>query len=566
MPTRRRFVQGSLALMAAPLARGGDRFVGRPFATRSEVIARHGMAATSQPLATQAALRILQKGGSAVDAAIAADAMLGLTEPTGAGIGGDIFAIVWDARGKRLHGLNGSGRSPYSLTLDELRSKVEVMPPYGPLPVTVPGCVDGWFALHGKFGKLPMTEILDPAISYANEGFHLSEVIAAGWAEDAALLKDYPGFAPIFMPKGRAPVKGERFRNPFLAATLDKIARGGRDVYYKGEIAERISAYMKEQGGYLGMRDLADHHAEWVEPVSTNYRGLDLWELPPNGQGIAALQILNILEGFDLAGAGFGSPKALHWMLEAKKLAYEDRGRWYADPQFAKVPVEWLVSKEYAAERRALIKEDAAALRPGPGMPKPGADTVYLTVADSERNMVSLIQSNYQGMGSGMTPHGLGFVLHDRGQMFNLNPAHPNAFAPHKRPFHTIIPAFITKDGQPWMSYGVMGGDMQPQGHTQILVNMHDYGMNAQEAGDAPRWRHEGSTDPGEGIPITNGGEVFLESGYGDEVAKALAALGHRIRRAPGNYGGYQAIRYDAAEDVYLGASESRFDGQAAGY
>ncbi|MFM7783376.1 MAG: gamma-glutamyltransferase family protein, partial [Planctomycetota bacterium] len=459
MSTRRRFLQASALLAATPLARGGDRLTGLPFATRSEVIARHGAAATSQPLATQAAIGILRRGGSAVDAAIAANAVLGLVEPTGSGIGGDLFAIVWEAGAKLLHGLNGSGRSPRALTLEHLQRQGKVIPPYGPLPVTVPGCVDGWFTLHERFGRLPMRDVLEPAIGYATEGFHLSQTIAWLWERGCSVLKDFPGFAPIYMPAGRAPRKGERFRNPFLAATLATIARDGRDAFYRAEIATRIATYMREQGGFLSEADLAAHRSEWVEPVSTSYRGVELWELPPNGQGIAALQMLNILEGFDLAAAGFGSARALHWMVEAKKLAFEDRARWYADPAFAKVPVEWLVSKEYAAERRALIREDAAATRVLPGAPRPGADTVYLTVADRERNMVSLIQSNYRGMGSGMTPHGLGFVLHDRGEMFSLDPAHPNAFAPGKRPFHTIIPAFVTEQGQPWMSYGVMGGD-----------------------------------------------------------------------------------------------------------
>ena len=566
MLPRRDFLRGALALMAAPLALGGDRLVGRGFATRSEVIARHGAAATSQPLATQVAIDILRQGGSAVDAAIAANAMLGLVEPTGCGIGGDLFAMVWDSRQTRLHGLNASGRSPYSLSLEKLQRQGSTIPATGPLPVSVPGCVDGWFELHARFGRLPMSRLLAPAIDYATEGFHLSETIALFWQRNVEVLKQFPGYADIYMPGGRAPLKGERFRNPALAATLGQIARGGRDAFYRGEIAARIADYMKAQGGYLTRRDLADHRSEWVEPVSTNYRGLDVWELPPNGQGIAALQMLNILEGFDLGAAGFGSARSLHWMIEAKKLAFEDRARFYADPEFAKVPVQWLVSKEYAAERRASISETGTATRYEPGKPgNKGADTVYLTVADNERNMVSLIQSNYRGMGSGMTPGGLGFVLQDRGEMFSLDPAHPNCFAPHKRPFHTIIPAFITEQGRPWMSFGVMGGAMQPQGHTQIVCNMRDFAMNAQEAGDAARWMHEGSSEP-TGQAMGDGGEVFLESGYGEKVAAELAALGHRVTIAPGHYGGYQGIRYEAAQDVYSAASESRYDGQAAGY
>jgi len=566
MIARREFLHGAAALVASPLVFGGDRVTGAANATRSEVIAPHAAAATSQPLATQAAIAILRRGGSAVDAAIAANAVLGLVEPTGAGIGGDLFAIVWDSASASLHGLNASGRSPHELTLAYLQRQGSSIPSHGPLPVSVPGCVDGWFELHGRFGRLPMKELLQPAIDYANEGFPLSPVVAHYWRRNAEILQGFPGFAETYMPGGKAPLKGERFRNPALAATLSQIAASGREAFYGGEIAARIASYMKQQGGFLSQRDLADHRSEWVEPVATNYRGLDLWEIPPNGQGIAALQILNILEGFDLAAEGFGSARALHWMLEAKKLAFEDRARFYADPKFASVPVEWLISKEYARERRALIREAEAAPRYEPGKPRhEGADTVYLTVADAERNMVSLIQSNYRGMGSGMTPPGLGFVLQDRGEGFSLDPAHPNCFAPHKRPFHTIIPAFVTEAGKPWMSFGVMGGPMQPQGHAQILCNLADFGMSVQEAGDAPRWIHEGSSEP-TGSRMEDGGAVYLETGYAEAVAKQLAAWGHRVSYEAGRYGGYQAIRHDALNDVYHAASESRLDGHAAGY
>jgi gamma-glutamyltranspeptidase/glutathione hydrolase len=544
-----------------------DRLTGRPFATRSEAIARNGMAATSQPLATEVALDILKRGGSAIDAAIAANAVLGLVEPTGNGIGGDLFAIVWDASSQQLYGLNASGRSPKSLTREEFeRLGIERIPAYGPLPVSVPGAVDGWFELHDRFGRLPMNEVLAPAIKYAREGFPVTEVIAYYWAAGADNLKRWPGFAEIFMPNGRAPMKGEIFKNPALANTLDEIGQGGRDAFYKGEIAQTISAYMKRVGGYLSYEDLAGHRSEWVEPVSTDYRGYTVWELPPNGQGIAALQMLNVLEDYDIAAMGFGSPEYLHILTEAKKLAFEDRARFYSDPAFNDIPVDWLISKEYAAERRALIDLNRAARHYPPGDPRLGAgETIYLTTADGEGNMVSLIQSNYRGLGSGMTPDGLGFVLQDRGELFNLAEGHFNTYEPGKRPFHTIIPAFVTKDGKPFMSFGVMGGAMQPQGHVQILVNVIDFGMNLQEAGDAPRMRHSGSSQPTGGT-MTSGGVLNLEYGFADETIRELIAKGHVIRHTIGGFGGYQAILFDAVNGVYYGASESRKDGHAAGF
>lgn len=554
--------------LAIPVAMlGHDRITGRAFATRSEVIARHGMAATSQPLATQVAIDILKQGGNAIDAAIAANAMLGLVEPTGCGIGGDLFAIVWDAKTQKLYGLNASGRSPYSLTLDYFKKHgYKKIPSYGPLPVTVPGCVDGWFELHKKFGRLPMKKILQPAIQYAREGFPVSELIAYYWQRGAQILKDYPGFKETFMPNGRAPRKGEIFKNPNLANTLEKIARGGRDVFYKGEIARTIDAFMKRVGGFLSYRDLADHKSEWVESVSTNYRGYDIWELPPNGQGIATLQILNILEGFDLKSMGFGSAEYIHHFVEAKKLAYEDRAKFYADPDFNKIPVKQLISKEYAAERRKLIDPHHAAKSYEPGNPALYAgDTVYLTVADEEGNMVSLIQSNFRGLGSGLSPDGLGFIFQDRGELFNLEEGHFNTYAPHKRPFHTIIPAFVTKDGKPFMSFGVMGGATQPQAQAQIIINIVDFGMNLQEAGDAPRIVHRGSSQP-TGEKMTDGGVVYLESGIPYESIRELVKMGHKVGHEVGIFGGYQAIMYDWKNKVYYGASESRKDGYAAGY
>ena len=556
-----------LAAMASVTAAGYDRITGEAFASRSEVIATHGMAATSQPLATQVALDILKAGGSAVDAAIAANATLGLMEPTGSGIGGDLFAIVWDAEKGELAGLNASGRSPQSLSLEHFREQgLSGVPYLGPLPVSVPGAVDGWFELHERYGHLPMEEILAPAIRYAREGFPVSELIAHLWDLNAETRKDFPGFAETFLPGGEAPDKGDIFRNPRLAATYEKIATGGRDAFYKGDIARKIDAYMAEHGGFLAYEDLAAHESDWVEPLSTNYRGFDIYELPPNTQGIAALQMLDILEGFDLRAMGFGSADYVHTFVETKKLVYEDRAKYYADPDFYEAPLEALLAKSYADRRRELIDPARAAdTYPAGEAALESGDTIYLTVADKDGNMVSLIQSNYGGMGSGMTPGDLGFCLQNRGALFSLKPGHANVFEPGKRPFHTIIPAFVMKDGKPYMSFGVMGGSMQPQGHVQVLVNMIDFGMNLQEAGDAPRIRHSGSSQPTDEV-MTGGGTVYLESGYSDAVRQKLRERGHDIATEPTSYGGYQAILRDHEQGVYYGASESRKDGQAAGW
>ncbi len=555
------------ALLICPSILAEDRETGRSFATRSEVIAPHAMAATSQPLATQVALETMRGGGNAVDAAIAANAALGLMEPTSCGVGGDLFAIVWDAKMGKLYGLNASGRSPKTLTLEEFRRrKLKSIPKYGPLPVSVPGCVDGWFTLHKRFGKLPMTQILAPAIQYAREGFPVSEVIASHWQRGAKVFHDYAGFKATYMPGGRAPHKGEVFRNPALARTLSLIAQQGRDAFYRGDIAKQIDQFMKREKGFLRYADLAAHRSTWVEPVSINYRGYEVWELPPNGQGIAALQILNILEGYDIAAAGFGSVEHMHYFVEAKKLAFEDRARFYADPAFHELPVAELISKEYADQRRKLIRAESATQRFAAGNPSlENGDTIYLTVADKDRNMVSLIQSNYRGFGSGLCPDGLGFCLQNRGELFDLTEGRFNTYAPGKRPFHTIIPAFITKDGKPLISFGVMGGATQPQAHAQIVMNLVDFDMNLQEAGDAPRIVHSGSSQP-TGQRMTDGGVVQLESGFPYESVRELLKMGHEIRHALGIFGGYQAIRYDADQDVYYGASESRKDGQAAGY
>lgn len=500
-----------------------------------------------------------------MDAAIAANATLGLMEPTGCGVGGDLFALIWDAKTKKLYGLNASGPSPKSLNLDYfLQNDMKKIPALGPLPVSVPGCVDGWFQIHERFGKMKMEEILAPAIGYAEEGFPVSELIAYYLGRSVPYLSDkFPNVADVWAPEGKVPEKGDIFKNPRLADTYQKIALEGRDAFYKGKIAQTIADFIKAQGGFLSVEDLASFEAEWVEPVSTNYRGYDVWELPPNGQGIAALQMLNIMEAYDFKAWGFGSPEHIHHFVEAKKLAFEDRAKYYTDPHFSKVPIEELVSKVYADERRKLINPDRAGQYEA-GQISQG-ETIYMTVADKEGNMISLIQSNYRGMGSGMVPPGLGFMLQDRGELFALDKEHANVYEPGKRPFHTIIPCFVTKDGKPFLSFGVMGGDFQPQGHSQIVMNIIDFGMNLQEAGDAPRIDHSGTSTP-TGQPAQGRGKVSLESGFSYETIRGLMKKGHEVKYANGIYGGYQAIMWDEEKGVYFGASESRKDGQAAGY
>ena len=548
---------------------GGPQTVvaGRRWATRSEVLARNGMAATSQPLATQVAVDVLKRGGTAVDGAIAANAVLGLVEPVSCGIGGDLFALVWDAASKTLSGLNGSGRSPHSLTMEELKRRgLSRLPSRGPLSVSVPGCVDGWYALHGRYGRLPMEQLLAPAIEYARRGFPVSEVIARDWKQGVEVHRKWPGFLETFTLKGRAPRAGEVFSNPQLAATLEEIGRSGREAFYQGEIPRRIETYFKGLGGFLNARDLSDHRSEWVEPVATDYRGYRVWQLPPNGQGIAVLQMLNLLEACDIASMGFGTTDHIHHFVEATKLVFEDRARFYADPAFNRIPVRHLISKAYAEERRKLLDSGQAGQSFEAGNPALGAgDTVYLTVADSAANMVSFIQSNFMGMGSGMTPEGLGFMLQNRGALFTLEESHFNCYAPHKRPFHTIIPGFVTRNGEAFLSFGVMGGDFQALGQVQVLLNLIDFGMNLQEAGDAPRINHDGSSSP-TGDRMTDGGVVELERGYSEESVEGLVRRGHRVTRNAGPFGGYQAIGFDPASRVYRGASESRKDGQAAGY
>ena len=587
-----------------------DRITGEPFATRSEVLARHGMVCTSVPAATQVGLDILKRGGSAVDAAIAANATLGLMEPVSNGIGGDLFAIVYSAKENKLYGLNGSGRSPLGLSYEQMKVELaklhrSTIPPRGMLPISVPGAVDAWGEMHRKFGKLKFSDDLAPAVKYAEEGFPVTELIAYYWHFAPDAYKDLPGgfFETYTLDgKGRTPLKGDIFKNPALAKTLHLIGEKGRDVFYEGEIADKIDKFMQENGGFLRKTDFAKHSSTWVDPVSTDYRGYDVFELPPNGQGIATLQILNILEGFDLKGMHRNSPETLHAMIEAKKIAWADRAKFYADPDFAKIPLAGLLSKEYAAERRKLIDPSHAAKTVEAGVPNgsqasgltrptdsqsivqskqagslfagtskdanlPDGDTIYMCTADDEGNMVSLIQSNYRGMGSGIVVPGLGFMFQDRGELFAMDPAHANVYAPGKRPFHTIIPGFVMKDGKAWEAFGVMGGGMQPQGHVQVLTNQIDFGLNVQEAGDASRWQHEGDNEP-TGEKMEKGGYVELESGIPYEAARELEKRGHDVRFDVGGYGGYQAIKVEMHEGqrVFVGASESRKDGQAAGY
>lgn len=557
----------------------GDRVIGAPWATRSPVLAVNGMAATSHPLATQVAIDILQSGGTAMDAAIAANAAIGLMEPTGNGIGGDLFAIVWDPKSKKLHGLNGSGRSAKGQTLAQLKTKINnapQIPNWGSPPVTVPGTIDAWFELHNKFGKLTMAQNLAPAINYAKQGFPVTEVIAY-YMEiykkryenlyKTGEIEEIANYQSTFLIDGKAPKEGELFTNPDLANTLEKIAKGGRDVFYKGEVAKVIDAYFKRIGGPLRYEDFASHTSTWIEPVSVNYRGYDVWELPPNGQGIAALQMLTVLENFDLASMGHNSADYLHVMTETKKLAFEDRARFYADPTYQKIDLDYLLSKKYGKKRAALIDLKRAANKVEHGDPKLiEGDTIYLTVADKNGMMVSLIQSNYRGMGTGLVPDGLGFVFQNRGAQYSLSEEHPNVYAPGKRPFHTIIPAFITKNNKPYMSFGLMGGAMQPQGHVQMVTNIVDFGMNVQQAGDAARFHHKGSTSPTWEGRMNDGGTLELESGVRADVVRELQKRGHKIHITSGPFGGYQAILKDPKTGVYHGASEMRKDGQAQGY
>ena len=557
-----------LLVVATSFVLAADRPEGRAFATRSVTYAQHGMVAAAHPLAVQIGLDVLKAGGSAVDAAIAVNAALGFLEPVSCGLGGDLFAMVWDPETEKLYGLNASGRAPASLTIDKVPAEENgTIPVYSVYSWTVPGAADGWFELHDKFGKLPIKDVLGPVASIAREGAPVPQVIAGGWARGAARFKDMPGFAEVFMPGGKVPAEGEVFANPALAHTLDRLAAGGRDAFYRGEIAEQIVAFSNEVGGFFSMEDFATHTSEWVEPISTTYRGLTVWELPPNPQGLAALQMLNILEGFDVAAMGRDSTEFWHLAIEAKKLAYEDRAKYYADMSFSEVPVEALLDKSYAAERAKLIDMDRAARTVEPGNPAlDHGDTTFLVAADSNGMLVSLIQSNYTGFGSGYVVPSVGIGIQDRGALFTLEEGHPNALEPGKRPFHTIIPAFMGWNGTPDTAFGLMGGGMQPQGHVQIVLNLVDFGMNLQEAGDAPRFYHTGSSQP-TGTVMTSGGILHLEKGLPPEVYRDLAKRGHRIQETnPAAFGGYQIIYRNPETGVLAGATESRKDGMAAGY
>jgi gamma-glutamyltranspeptidase/glutathione hydrolase len=550
-------------LTMATMIHGYDRLTGESFASRSEVIGQNGMVATSHPLATQIGLDILKNGGNAIDAAIAANIALGLMEPTGNGIGGDLFAIVWSAKDKKLYGLNASGPAPQDISIDYIKSKgLKKIPSFGPLPVSVPGAVDGWIKLHERFGNIDFENLFEPTIKYALEGFPVTETIAYYFERSKSRYLDFPNFKETWMQSGDTPKKGEIFKNLDLAKTLEEISKTKRKSFYEGRLAKEIARFIKDQGGFLSFEDMSNYQSEWVEPVSSNYRGYDVWELPPNGQGIAALQILNILEGFDLKAMGLNSAEYVHHFVEAKKIAFADRAKYYADPKFNNIDIEYLISKEYAELRRKEINSSKASQADSAGILKNG-DTIYLTTADKDGNMVSLIQSNYRGMGSGMIPNNLGFMLQDRGELFSLNPDHANSLIGGKRPFHTIIPAFVTKDGKPFLSFGVMGGATQPQAHAQIMINLIDFEMNLQEAGDAPRIVHSGSSQPTD-EQMVDGGYISLESGFKDTVIDELEKMDHKIKYDKGVFGCYQAIM--KVNNVYFGASESRKDGQASGY
>jgi gamma-glutamyltranspeptidase/glutathione hydrolase len=576
----------------------GERVSGQSFATRSPVLGAHGAAATAHPLATQTALDVLRAGGTAIDAAIAANAMLGLVEPTGNGIGGDIFVIVWDPATRRLHGYNGSGRSPRGLSFNEMRrvarerGNPNAVPSFGAASVSVPGTVDGWFALHERFGRTPMADLLAPAIRAAREGAPIPQTIAMYWANNERRLeREFAegrleeianarltyfcerGILPIASrgisafptcDQRRLPDGHSLFANLDLANTLELLARDGRDAYYNGPIARTIDAYMRRIGGWLRYEDLAAHQGEWVDPLCVPYRDVSVCELPPNSQGVAALQTLRILDGFNLREMGFLSADSLHTQIEATRLAFADRAQFYGDPAFTHFDTRNLLTDEYTAQRRAMISNDRAMPPPPHAELRIDGDTTYLTTADSDGMMVSLIQSKYRGMGSGLVPDGLGFMLQDRAELFSLQSGHPNVYAPGRRPFQTIIPAFALRNGQPWLSFGVMGGDMQPQGHVQIIVNLIDYDMDLQAAGDAARYRFYGGAEPTGDAP-DGVGFVAMENGIPASVRAELERRGHRIRPADGSFGGYQAIMRHP-NGVYEAATEMRKDGSAGGY
>ncbi len=542
------------------LGHGYSRPARSPHGSRSEVIAPHGMVAASQPLAAQVGIDILKAGGNAIDAAVAVNAVLGLVEPHMNGVGGDLFAIVWDAETERLYGLNATGRAPYEINRETLtRQGLDRMPGTGPLTWTVPGAVDGWDQLLERFGTMDFSDVLRPAIGYARNGFPVSEIIQGQWAGSERSLAEWPDSAKTYLPNGRPPRAGEVFKNPGLAATYEAIALGGRDAFYRGDIARRIVAFSEANGGYFTMPDFEDHTSAWVEPVSTNYRGYDVWEVPPNSSGILALMILNLMEGYDVAAMGHNTADSIHLFTEAKKLVWADRNTFVADADANELPTAQLISKGYAATRRRLIDSTRAAQRVTPGNPYEHSDTVYLTVVDKDRNAISLIESIFGGFGSKVVPGDLGFALQNRGSGFSLEAGHLNSLEPHKRSLHTNMPAFVTKDGQPWLSFGVMGGPMQPQGHWQVLSNIIDFGMNLQEAGDAARVRHSPSR--------AAGGTLAVEPGVTDAVIARLEAMGHTVaRQGGGGMGGYQAILINRETGMLHGGTDPRKDGQVIGY
>jgi len=555
-----------------PDVRPGDRIDGATFASRSAAWGRHGAAATAHPLATLAAIEMLKAGGSAVDAAIAANAVLGYGEPIACGIGGDCFVMLWDPKTKKVVGLNGSGRSPKGLSLETVRQRATpkgMIPSHGAISVSVPGAVDAWWSLHQRYGKLKWKDLFAPAIAHCEEGapviqntaFYL-EASNRNFSANRA-IEELDNFRKVWVQDGKTPREGEVFKNPGLGRTYRLIAEGGGRAFYEGEIAETIERYFKRIGGWMTRADLAAHRSEWVDPRSISYRGVDVWALPPNSQGLVTLQMLNILDEFDVKAMGFQSAAAIHHGVEAKRLAFEDRARFYADPAFYKQPVEWLLSKDYARERARLIRPDAIAPMAYPGKAPSHGDTTYFTTADKDGMMVSIIQSNYRGMGSGLMPDGLGFMFQDRGELFALTDGHPNVYAPGKRPFQTIIPGFATKGGEPMLSFGVMGGDMQPQGQTQVVSNLVDFGLGLQEAGDAPRWHHDGGMEP-TGEDLGQPGVLNLETGVPEATKAALAKLGWVMKPAPGGYGGYQAIQRHPGR--YAAATEMRKDGVALAY
>jgi len=531
----------------------GDRPAANSQGGRSPVLALNGMVATSQPLAAVAALAVLREGGNAIDGAITAAAVLNVVEPMMTGIGGDMFCIAYMQSDKKPIALNGSGWSGTRGSIDFFQSRgVQAMPTTGMQTVSVPGAVAGWFKLHEKYGKLPMQRLLAPAIQYAEEGFPVSEIIAGQWQRAEAVLRATPDASRTYLFDGRAPRHGEVFQNPALARSLRLISEQGRNAFYKGEIAQKLIDFSEKNDGLLVPSDLADFDASWVEPSHISYRGYELYEIGENTQGTTALEMMNIIEGFDLKEAGHNSADYVHLMVEAKKLAFADRDAYIADPRKSDVPLHHLLSKSYAEERRRLIDRNRAMPSPRPGIIEHG-DTVYLTVVDRDRNAVSFINSIFFSFGSGMVAGDTGIVLQNRGSLFELDPYHPNRIEPRKRPFHTLIPAMLLKDNKPYFSFGVMGGDMQPQGHAQVLVNLIDFGMDAQQAGEAARFRH---FDEG----------LALESAFGLSARNKLTERGHSVINSLDGFGGYQGIMIDPSSDVLMGGTDIRKDGVAIGW